>query len=202
MNQSILSAALSAIVQLLLFTSIPALVYIIYHKGFLDYIGLRRPKASAMLLSVVFAMIFVGISLLGEWVIPGVKGAIEASTQLANVGGEHGFPISGLAILALMTFVKTALAEEILFRGFLGKRLMARFGFHVGNLLQSLIFGLAHVGYFYGYTYEVSAQLFFALYAFVAAWVMGWLNERFGNGSILPSWSMHGLINFAVRLIG
>ncbi|MEX1118579.1 MAG: CPBP family intramembrane glutamic endopeptidase [Terrimicrobiaceae bacterium] len=201
MNTSILSMALSALVQLLLFTSIPALVYLIYHKGFLDYIGLRRPKASSVLLAFGFAAVFVGVTLLGNRFVPGVRETSEATETLAKVFGPDGFSFSALLTLSVMALVKTSLAEEILFRGFIGKRLMARFGFQWGNLLQSLIFGLAHLGYFYGMNYGISAQIFFSLYAFFAAWIIGWLNERFGNGSIVPGWVMHGTINFVVRLI-
>jgi len=200
MNQSLLSEAISAFVQLLLFTSIPALVYLIYQKGFLDYVGLRRPKASSVLLAFGLAAVFVGVSLLGERFVPGVSERSDPE-HLTKIFGPDGFSISELLMLALFTLVKTSLAEEILFRGFIGKRLIARLGFQWGNLLQSLIFGLAHLGYLYGLTYQISAQLFIALYAFVAAWVIGWLNERFGNGSIVPGWVMHGTINFVVRLI-
>lgn|GEM_PF-6247348 len=33
------------------------------------------------------------------------------------------------------------------FRGFLGKRLIARFGFAVGNTIQAVVFGLLHITY-------------------------------------------------------
>ena len=40
---------------------------------------------------------------------------------------------------------QTGLSEEILFRGFLAKRLISRFGFATGNLLQGLVFGILHL---------------------------------------------------------
>ncbi len=44
----------------------------------------------------------------------------------------------------LFGIIQTGLSEEILFRGFLAKRLISRFGFATGNLLLSMAeaFGL------------------------------------------------------------
>jgi hypothetical protein len=40
----------------------------------------------------------------------------------------------------------------------------------------------------------------------IMGWVNGWLNERLGNGSIVPGWIAHGLTNvisyLAVASIG
>lgn len=44
-----------------------------------------------------------------------------------------GLGVNGLLPAALYAFVQTGLTEEIVFRGFIGKRLIARFGFAVGN---------------------------------------------------------------------
>jgi hypothetical protein len=40
----------------------------------------------------------------------------------------------------------------------------------------------------------VAAAAFF-LVTGGSGWIMAWLNERLGNGSIAPSWLMHGLGN-------
>ena len=51
--------------------------------------------------------------------------------------------------------IQTGLSEEILFRGFLGKRLIAKFGFAVGNVVQGLLFGTLHGGYVFLCDYAV-----------------------------------------------
>ena len=49
----------------------------------------------------------------------------------------------------LFGIIQTGLSEEILFRGFLAKRLISRFGFATGNLPQGLVFGLLHGAMFF-----------------------------------------------------
>jgi membrane protease YdiL (CAAX protease family) len=82
----------------------------------------------------------------------------------------------------------------------LGKRLIAFFGFGWGNLLQASVFGLVHLGCLWGESYPHPVQLNCVIFATVMGWVFGYLNERLGNGSILPSWWMHGLINLGVSV--
>ena len=50
------------------------------------------------------------------------------------------------AVPAILSYavVRTSLSEELLFRGFLLKRLVGKFGFTIGNITQSLLFGLIH----------------------------------------------------------
>jgi len=48
----------------------------------------------------------------------------------------------------IIAWLKTSLAEEIFFRGFIGKRLIDRLGFLRGNGLQSVIFAAVHVAIF------------------------------------------------------
>ena len=55
-----------------------------------------------------------------------------------------GMGLSALPSAILYAFVQTAFAEEILFRGFLLKRLVAKLGFKNGNAIQSILFGLLH----------------------------------------------------------
>lgn len=44
----------------------------------------------------------------------------------------------------LYAFLRTALSEEILFRGFVLKAIKNKAGFYAGNTVQALIFGLLH----------------------------------------------------------
>lgn len=52
--------------------------------------------------------------------------------------------ISALQAILVYAVLNTALPEEILFRGFLLKRISAKFGKNVGNFIQSLLFGIIH----------------------------------------------------------
>jgi membrane protease YdiL (CAAX protease family) len=83
----------------------------------------------------------------------------------------------------------TALGEEAFFRGLLGGWLMRRFGFLVGNALQTLIFLLPHLPIL------LVAASFWPLLAFplLVGWLNGWL--RYKSDSIFPGMLIHALGN-------
>ena len=100
-----------------------------------------------------------------------------------------GFSFSSIGIAFLNEFFFTALGEEVFFRGLVGGWLMRRFGFLVGNTLQTLIFLLPHF-----LTLLVAAYLW-PLLAFPAllGWLNGWL--RYKSDSVLPGMLVHALGN-------
>jgi membrane protease YdiL (CAAX protease family) len=100
-----------------------------------------------------------------------------------------GFSLSSILIAFLNEFFFTALGEEVFFRGLLGGWLMRRFGFLVGNTLQTLIFLLPHL-----LTLLVGTYLW-PLLAFPAllGWLNGWL--RYRSDSVLPGMLVHALGN-------
>ena len=97
----------------------------------------------------------------------------------------------------LHAVIQTALSEEILFRGFLGKRLIGRFGSTIGNTAQAVVFGLMHVALFASFAPPVPLALIGAVTA-ANGWIMGWINEECAGGSIVPSWLLHATANLAV----
>ena len=85
--------------------------------------------------------------------------------------------------------IYVALGEEIFFRGFLGGWLIRRYGFSIGNLVQSLFFLLPHL-----LLLLVSISFWpVILVQLLAGWALGWL--RYHSGSILPGWLAHSLTN-------
>ena len=100
----------------------------------------------------------------------------------------------GLSVLSVLSaflneFFFTALGEEAFFRGLLGGWLMRRFGFLVGNTLQTLIFLLPHLPVL------LVAASFWPLLAFplLLGWVNGWL--RYKSDSIFPGMLIHAVGN-------
>ncbi len=83
----------------------------------------------------------------------------------------------------------TALGEEAFFRGLLGGWLVRRFGFLVGNSLQTLIFLLPHV------TILLVAPSLWPVLVFsvLFGWVSGWL--RYKSDSIFPGMLIHAVTN-------
>ncbi|MEM9235012.1 MAG: CPBP family intramembrane glutamic endopeptidase, partial [Pseudomonadota bacterium] len=93
---------------------------------------------------------------------------------------------------------KTALSEEIFFRGLIAKRLINGFGFWTGNTLHALLFGGIHMLIFVvpggpEFTPLLGATILFL--PGLAGWLMAYANERLGNGSIGPGWLIHALGN-------
>lgn len=95
-------------------------------------------------------------------------------------------------------FVQASLAEELLFRGLIGKRLFNAFGNTVGNIAQSLIFWLMHLMIFKLITGQwiSSIQLITLVTSFGIGLVLGYANFRRNGESIAPSWILHGTVNF------
>jgi len=106
-----------------------------------------------------------------------LRGVPSATSQFAGLG------LGALPGALVFAFLQTGLSEEILFRGFLLKRLAVRFGFGAGNMVQSVIFGAIHglgfftsVGWFWA--------LLITLFTGISAWFMGYINEKKADGSI------------------
>ena len=85
----------------------------------------------------------------------------------------------------IFSFVTTGLSEEILFRGFLGKRLIAQHGFSTGNFVQALIFGMIHG--VLSMSRVIFPALLLVLITGAAGWVMGYVNERLAGGLLYPA---------------
>ena len=80
------------------------------------------------------------------------------------------------------------------------KRLSNKFGFKVGNLIQSILFGIIHGIMFFQLVGGVKAVLII-LFTGAVGYAMGVINEKKSNGSILPSWSIHAMSNIFSSLI-
>jgi membrane protease YdiL (CAAX protease family) len=123
---------------------------------------------------------------------------LEAATAPNTVIGKlqaNGLSVITFILLIVKALIQTSFSEEILFRGFIGKRLIGWLGFTIGNFLQALLFGAVHLLIFAGQEFSLTLAIGIVLYTAIGGWVMGSLNERMGNGSILPGWLMHGLTN-------
>jgi len=100
-----------------------------------------------------------------------------------------GFSFFSVLSAFLYEFFYTALGEEVFFRGLVGGWLLRRFGFWVGNSLQTLIFLLPHLPILL-----VGLNLWpLLILQFLAGWLLGWL--RYKSDSILPGMVMHALVN-------
>jgi membrane protease YdiL (CAAX protease family) len=189
---------ISTILQIVIFTAIPFFVYLIVNrraKGFFDYIGLRKPETRTMIYAALCADAFVMPALLLVFLSPSILEAATAPNTVISKLRANGLSGTTFILLSLKALIQTSFTEEILFRGFVAKWLINWLGYTPGNLLQALLFGAVHLLIFAGQEFSFALAIGKVLYPALGGWIMGYLNERVGNGSILPSWLMHGLTN-------
>lgn len=186
------NALISAALQVGAVLIVAAAVYALFGKrgGFRRYIGMTPTTATAagaaVLWGIAPAMVLVAF--------PGIRAMAGGDNSV--VGAVTGGGSAAIALtLAIKALLQTSLSEELLFRGLIGKRLIDRFGFAVGNGAQAALFGLMHLLLLF--IPQASPPLVVAMVAItgIGGWVNGWLNERLGNGSIVPGWIAHGLTN-------
>lgn len=115
-----------------------------------------------------------------------IRGIETATSEFAGLG------VAAIPAIVIYAAFNTALPEELLFRGFLLKRLANKLGFNIANIIQALLFGLLHGIMFFMLAGIVKTILIIA-FTGVIAWFM--VNEKYSNGSLIPSWIIHTVSN-------
>ena len=201
-----ISEAISAVLQILVFTLIPFAVYLFKKRsntGFFHYIGLKKSNRKANLLAVLVCLVIAGPVLVLTILSPDFKGIMTDPSSVTGNIRQLGFSVNAVAIVILAAVFKTSLAEEILFRGFVAKRLIHATSYQTGNILQAVIFGTIHAALFMSVTSNIFflATIFF--FPAMAAYLMVYINEKVADGSIIPGWIAHGLGNLvAYSVVG
>ena len=190
----LLSSAISAFVQLGLFLVIPFAWWAFTARrsvGFASWIGLRWPTWDGRRARL-------GVAILA-WVVIGAASTALLQSLSGDVPAARfvGRGLGGVVPVLLFAIVQTSLAEEIFFRGFLGKRVIARWGFAPGNVAQAIVFGILHVAMFASFADPVRL-LAIGILTGANGWIAGWLNEEGAGGSILPGWELHASANLLV----
>ena len=109
--------------------------------------------------------------------LPGVSIA-----QLTSIGAAVGV-------------ILRAVGEEVFFRGLVSGVLFRRLGFGWGNLIQTLIFLVPHLGLLL-----VDTRLWPLIpVQFVAGWLLGWLRHK--ADSFVPGAAVHTIANVAAGLL-
>jgi membrane protease YdiL (CAAX protease family) len=192
--------ALNTALQLAAALVIAVVVYLIAGRnrgGFGTFTGLTWPTAKSMGWALATGLVIIPLTLALFYFTP-LREAAAAENTIAGKIRAQGFSGATIALVALVALVKTSLTEEIFFRGPVAKRLIRWLGFLAGNTLHAVIFGAVHMLIFVvpggpAFSWPVAAAAFGVTGG--AGWVMACLNERAGNGSIAPSWLLHGVSN-------
>lgn len=154
----------------------------------LGRVGLRSASSRYYLWALGVLALTGG--LLALWAVRSVPEEVLTSPNVTVSQYEGMSPSAGTLLLVLSreTFY-VALGEELFFRGLLGGVLFRRLGFALGNVVQTGLFLLPHLGLLL-----VSLGLWRLVFVQLAVgWLLGWL--RFRSGSILPGWVAHALAN-------
>lgn len=137
-------------------------------------------------LSIVITSI--AFLLLVAFILYTVKDIETATSDFAGLG------VVAIPAIFVYAVFNTSFPEELLFRGFLLKRLEHKFGFGIANTVQAIIFGSIHGLTFFLIVGWIKATAIFA-FTTAIAWLMGYINEQKANGSIIPSWLIHAISN-------
>lgn len=193
MSPTVLSAVLSALLNLVLLAGLPFLFYFLYHRwrhkrGFAEVAGragLRLGEPRYIGYSALVALAAVLIFVL--WPPPLEPFLRDNSPQRPFVG--LGLSGTAVALALLYGVVKTGFNEELLFRGLIAGSLARRMPLLWANLVQALIFLAPHL-----LVLLTAPELWGVLpIVFIGALIKGWLRIR--SGSIVGPWLIHAAMN-------
>lgn len=193
MMVSLIQQMTNALIQIVLFMLLPFIWWFVTARrksSFLDWIGFKPLKDTGN--HKMWLWIFLGLlsfTIFSYLVLYTIVKDLKTATSSFSGLGFQALP----AVLIYGIF-QTSLSEELLFRGFLLKRLASRLSFVVANTIQAALFGLLH-GLMSITILSWHQTLLIILCTGGIAAYLGFVNERKSDGSILPSWIMHALIN-------
>lgn len=188
----------SIIIQCAIFIGIPWIIYIVFEKekrGFSKWVGLYKPL-SAQWIKPAIITFFISITVMAGPLLAFIKmGSISEEMLYSLNLQSKGFSLEIIIIVLAKAIIQTGLSEEILFRGFIGKRIKKKWGYITGNLIQAILFGLPHglpfilvyKAYAFGFTFFISAA--------IVGFMNFYLNEKKADGSIIPSLLIHSTMN-------
>ena len=203
-----ISSVKTAVANTIVFAFIPLSWWFIKHRkevSFFEWIGLYKPQLKSKIwVLALFAVLYYFFYNFDftKLVNPETLKEIENSSSVA---ANTFAGIGTMAILPALieNFVANGLAEEILYRGFLCKRFCEKLGTSKGIILQAVLFGLMHniiyiiAGLNVGLWYHTLTFIFTG----TGALLLGYLNEKIFNGSIVPSILLHGTGNFIASML-
>lgn len=121
----------SAVMQIIVFSMIPFLWGLFKYRkdiGFLRWVGLHKPMKSVYTNKVIIVIIgYFLVWLLSSYLSQDISSNFE------------GLGFAAIVPSLIVCFVQNGLCEEILFGGFIGKRLISKFGINIGIGLQAIL---------------------------------------------------------------
>lgn len=187
---------ISSVIQVILASIIPLAWWFVTARkkeNFFKWIGLKKIENIKVVFLPTVSTI-IGLTGLGYLTLVMLQGAEKATNDYAGLG------IAGLPVVIIYALIHTALSEELFFRGFLLKRLSHQFGFVIGNSIQAFVFAAIHGILFFG-AVGLDKALIIMLFTGALVYVMGYINEKLAQGSILTSWFIHFVGNLFAGIL-
>lgn len=192
----LINETISSILQVLLFTAIPFFTWLFTarkRESFFSWIGLKKFNSSKIAVLKFAIVALIVCEIMGVLVY---KFVLDTEW---NKGASAGTGIVGIPTAILYSYIHTGLSEEILFRGFIQKRLQSKLDFKIATAIQTILFGFAHIvpilnkiNFVEGLALVIAPMLPGVLFAYI--------NEKKAEGSIFPSWILHGTMNILLQI--
>ncbi len=204
----ILSSIITMFVNLILFSFIPFLWWFIRHRkeeNFFNWVGLIKPKfQSKWWILLIFAIVYYFFYNFDFTILinPDTMKVLEESSAVSD-NAYTGLGFAAIIPAIISNFISNGVAEEILFRGFFCKRLCNKLGTIPGIIIQAVFFALMHnILYIVaGVPVDIFYHILMFIFTGTGALLLGFLNEKIYNGSIIPSIILHGLGNFIASML-
>ncbi len=190
-----LNEAINSAVQVLLFALIPFIVWLITARkkeNFFSWIGLKgigNDKKQSFKYALLAFVICEAVGFL-------VNNIFMKEFNISQYAGKG---MDYVLCAVLFSYIQTAFSEEILFRGFIQKRLQSKLGFKTATIIQAFLFGLTHIVMAIGQV-NFAQGLVLLLYPMLPGMLFPYVNEKKANGSILLGVLIHGSLNILVHL--
>ena len=193
LTESILSPgyAVKSAVRILLFAGTAAAYFLLFRDREMRALFSPSGIGAALLLSMAaFGGILGGFALLRPFIdLDQISAALTAGQNI-HAGN---FPLVALYICVCNSFL-----EELFFRGLAYLTLRRHWGDLPARLFSAAAFALYHVSILSGWF-----SLWLFLLMLTGLFLCGLLFNRLDrNGSLYPSWLLHGAANAAINLIG
>lgn len=186
---------INSLLEIILFSLLPFLFWYFSarkQESFREWIGLKKIKGGkkTALAIIIVTTFYLLISLI---LLNSLKNIENATTEF------QGLRFAALPAIFIYSVFNTSFPEEVLFRGFILKRLANKLGFTKASFIQGILFGLLHGVMFFPLVGNLKSILIILLTSLIAL-SMGYINEKLSGGSIIPSWIIHAISNLIAGL--
>ncbi|MDO5725244.1 MAG: CPBP family intramembrane metalloprotease [Tissierellia bacterium] len=189
----------NTIFQIILFLIIPLVVYLLFYRKtftFKAFLGIKPQTKANQKTLIKLSIICVIYIILGTYSLGKYTTEFEDIRKLAF--NKYGFSLSTVLIFIIQSIIRTAVLEEMVFRGFLLNVLKSHLKFEIANIVQALIFAAIHIlGMLQFQLFDI---VLISVFIFLVAYYFGKLTKESGD-SIFYSACFHSAMNILAGIM-